>query len=48
MFLNVIIHSMSSPAYTLDSFHRTNAAIFEAGDAGAMVCDVEVETRDRC
>ena len=37
-FLNVIVHSMSSPAKTVDSFHCTNTRMFEdmVGERGAV------------
>lgn len=44
IFLKVITHSTSSPAYTLGSLHCTKAWIFDAGDGGGMV----VEARARC
>jgi len=42
-FLNVIVHSMSSPANTVASFHCTNTRIFEGDmvrrvdDAGCVI-----------
>jgi hypothetical protein len=36
MFLKVIIHSISSPAYTLGSLHWTKARIFEGAVAGGI------------
>jgi hypothetical protein len=43
-FLNVMIHSISSPAYTDVSRHLTLARIFEGAGAGGIFGDV----RDRC
>jgi len=37
MFLNVMMHSMSSPAYTLGSLHRTKARMFEDGGVVGIV-----------
>lgn len=35
-FANVMMHSMLSPAYTLGSFQRTKALMFEGASEGAM------------
>ena len=35
-FLNVMIHSISSPAYTCGSLQWTNARIFEGAEAGGI------------
>lgn len=36
-FLNVMIHSISSPAYTVGCFQCTKARMFEAGGGGGIV-----------
>lgn len=37
MFLKVMMHSISSPAYTFGSLQRTKARIFEGGAAGGIL-----------
>lgn len=37
MFLKVMMHSISSPAYTVGSFQCTKARIFDGGGGGGMV-----------
>ena len=39
MFLKVMMHSMSSPAYTLGSLHRTKARMFEDGGVVGIVAE---------
>lgn len=42
MFLKVMIHSTSSPAYTVGSLQRTQARMFEGGAAGGIVREVRL------
>lgn len=44
-FLNVMMHSISSPAYTLGSLHWTNARMFEGKGGAGMVVEVREQLR---
>ena len=39
MFLNVMMHSISSPAYTLGSLHCTYARILDGAVAGGILLE---------
>jgi len=45
MFLKVMMHSMSWPAYTLGSLNRTKARMFEDGGVVGIVAEGRVTRR---
>lgn len=45
IFFKVIMHSISSPAYTAASFQWTNARMFEGAVAAGMVVQARVRRR---